>query len=164
MLVASQHEPDRRRLVILVGGVTADTFGPLSTFQVSISRSQSRSKHNSIPNVDFLARPQVTFVLLVLSSFLSFFFLPPIPPPTPSTEDKKSGGILSFLSPLKVFVPRKVDDNSNKRYYGLLLLGLGIWFGVLATGQLLRSYSPPVVQTRIACVLTAALPMQATYL
>jgi len=92
-----------------LGGVTADTWGPLSTFQV-------------------------TFVLLVLSSFLSFFFLPAISPPEVAVEDKKAGSILSFLSPLKVFVPRKLDDGSGRRYYGLTLLALGVFGGVLATG------------------------------
>lgn len=96
-----------------LGGVTADTFGPLSTFQV-------------------------TFVLLILSSFLSFFFLPYIPPPTAPVDDdankpKPKTGWFGFLAPLKVFIPTRLDD-SSRRYYGLLLLGVGIFMGVLATG------------------------------
>ncbi|KAI5480150.1 hypothetical protein MNV49_001811 [Pseudohyphozyma bogoriensis] len=100
----------------VVGGLIGDLLGPVAPFQV-------------------------TFCLLVLSTLLSTFCLPYIAPtpdePKAGAEGKKSaaGGILGFLSPLKVFLPRVVaveEGGNGKTYWGLTLLGSSVFTGVLA--------------------------------
>ncbi|KAK4699908.1 hypothetical protein P7C70_g6346, partial [Phenoliferia sp. Uapishka_3] len=84
---------------------------------------------------------KVTLVLLILSTILSSCFMPYIPPtsPTPaitdSKEPEKGGGIWGFMEPLKVFLPRRIekeDGGNGGRYWGLTLLGIGCFTGVLA--------------------------------
>lgn len=76
---------------------------------------------------------EAAFVMLVFSTFFSALFLPYIPPAKPSTdaESEKKGG---FLSPLKVFMPQRLEGSVG-RYMGLTLLGVGAFTGVLATAS-----------------------------
>lgn len=81
-------------------------------------------------------------ILLILSTILSGVFLPYIAPTPPAptvakdgAEAEKGDGVWGFLSPLKVFLPRvveKEDGGDGKRYWGLTLLGTGVFVGVLA--------------------------------
>lgn len=87
------------------GGVVADTFRIINTFQITLG-------------------------LLIFSTFFSFFFLPYIAP-TPVPAGTKKGGCFSFLDSLKVFLPRKVD---GKRRWSLTALGVGEFLAALATG------------------------------
>lgn len=89
-----------------------------------------------------LAAPfEVTLCLLIFSTILSSLFLPYIAPTTSieSTEGK-SNGIFSFLEPLKVFIPN-VKKNGKGKDFGLLLLGAGMFTGVLST-----AYIPVMLQ------------------
>ncbi|WWD16942.1 hypothetical protein CI109_101374 [Kwoniella shandongensis] len=51
-------------------------------------------------------------------------------------QDTKNAQNSNWLSPLKVFMPRNVVDQDGKerKYTGLLITGIGIFIGVLATG------------------------------
>jgi hypothetical protein len=66
------------------------------------------------------------------------------PPP------KSSSGIKRFFGPLKMFVPHKwvLSDGRVRREYGALVLGIGVSFGILATG-----YIPILLQLFSADVL-----------
>ncbi|WVQ83378.1 hypothetical protein IAT38_005519 [Cryptococcus sp. DSM 104549] len=82
-----------------------------------------------------LAPFQCAFALLCFCTLFGSLFLPFIPPEEehhPVQAEKKSK---SFLAPLKIFIPAKVEiDGKIKRDYNLLLLGAGAFFSVLATG------------------------------
>lgn len=101
-----------------VGGLAGDLIGPVAPFEI-------------------------TFGLLVASTFFTAFFLPYIPPATPEPAEsdigsKQAGSTGGPLACLRVFVPRKNDDGKG-RYYGLTLLGLGAFLGVLATSFVVRA-------------------------
>jgi MFS family permease len=101
----------------IVGGFFADHFGTIAIFKL-------------------------VFVLFVISTLISTFFLPYIAPPVPpSTVDgdgkatPKQLGFFSFLAPLSVFSPRRIpieEGGNEKRFYGLMLLGIAVFLGTLA--------------------------------
>lgn len=94
-----------------------------------------------------LAAPfEITFCLLVASTFFTAFFLPYIPPAkqveaTDGVTPKQSSANGGPLACLRIFVPRKIEDGRG-RYWGLTLLGLGAFLGVLATAFVVRSTIP----------------------
>jgi hypothetical protein len=107
-----------------VGGLAGDYISPVAPFEI-------------------------TFCLLVASTLFTAFFLPYIPPATPAPAESTvqgdgpkeaavSGGPLACL---RVFIPRKNDDGRG-RYWGLTLLGLGAFMGVLATAFVVRNDDP----------------------
>lgn len=76
---------------------------------------------------------------MFVSTFYTFFFLPYIAPATdPSSGDKPkaSHSLTGFLAPAKLFAPQlyKLSNGKLSKQYGVLFLGLGVFFGVLATG------------------------------
>ncbi|GAA5902991.1 uncharacterized protein JCM6883_002656 [Sporobolomyces salmoneus] len=76
------------------------------------------------------------FVLLALSTIISGVFLPYIPPPTADEADKSSssGG---FFRPLKIFLPRLVENGDKRtRWYGLFFIGLGSFVSTFATSTI----------------------------
>ncbi|KAL7419924.1 hypothetical protein Q5752_005843 [Cryptotrichosporon argae] len=86
----------------------------------------------------YLAPFQLTFCLLVFCTIFGSLFLPYIAPAhatksgSEDADDKAEKR--SFLAPLKVFLPRPLDDGSGRRDYSLFLLGSGAFLSVLATG------------------------------
>ncbi|RDI85298.1 hypothetical protein Vi05172_g4844 [Venturia inaequalis] len=84
----------------------------------------------------------ITVGLFCISCAYVAIFLPWIP----SSEvvvKKTSGGLTRFFGPLKTFAPQKwVRKDGRVGYeYGALLLGVGVFFGILAT-----SYIPILLQ------------------
>jgi hypothetical protein len=85
---------------------------------------------------------QIAFILLVFTTIFASLFLPYIPPvplsisnDTTSNEDAVLKPKKSFLTPLKVFIPkRKRGEDGNKWDLNLFFLGSGAFFSVLATG------------------------------
>jgi MFS family permease len=89
------------------------------------------------------------FVLFMFCSLYVFSFLP-WTPPNEKVETRTSGGLAKFFGPLKKFAPQKwvLRDGTVRREYGALLLGIGVFFGILATGYitaLLQLYSTDVL-------------------
>jgi MFS family permease len=110
----------------LIGGLLSDIFGIIAPFRV-------------------------TLVLFLISCCYVFFFLPWIPP-NEDTEKKasKKRTVLNLLGPLKMFAPQKwvMGDGRIQKEWGTLLLGSGVFFGVLATSYvpvLLQMYSTDVL-------------------
>jgi MFS family permease len=92
---------------------------------------------------------RVALVLFTLCSLYVFFALPWTPPNT-NVNTRTSQGLTKFFGPLKKFAPQKWvhKDGTVKREYGALLLGIGVFFGILATGYitvLLQMYSTDVL-------------------
>ncbi|KAJ6534969.1 hypothetical protein B0H19DRAFT_1184550 [Mycena capillaripes] len=97
---------------------------------------------------------EITFLLLVASTLYTALLLPYIPPTanmplatthtTSTTADsdssKKSESLFAFLACLTVFLPFKYAHRSGT-FWGLALLGLGAFGGVLAT-----AYVPLMLQ------------------
>jgi MFS family permease len=114
----------------LAGGLLSDIFGIIAPFRVTLS-------------------------LFLISCCYVLFFLPWI---SPSAEVEKnlsrtSNGIVKFLGPLKMFVPQKwvLGNRKIQKEWGRLLLGIGVFFGVLATSYvpvLLQMYSTDVLGFR----------------
>ena len=83
---------------------------------------------------------RVTWCLLLLSSAMSLFFLPYIAPVAkPAGGGGKGVGRFAFLAPLRMFVPRKLENGAT--YYGVSLLAVGVFGGVLA-----NSFVPTMLQ------------------
>lgn len=91
---------------------------------------------------------RVTVVLFLLSSLYVLLALPSIP-----LSDKIPGpasrNISKFFGPLKIFAPQKwtLPDGRIQRQYGAILLGVGVFLGVLATGYipvLLQMYATDI--------------------
>lgn len=99
----------------LFGGLLADSYGIHAPFRV-------------------------TLLLFLLSSIYVAIFLPYIPP---SNNAKKAeavhgkGLVRQFFSPLTVFSPKKFVnvDGQVRKEYGALLLAVGVYLGILATGK-----------------------------
>ncbi|KAJ7441928.1 hypothetical protein B0H11DRAFT_2095206 [Mycena galericulata] len=91
---------------------------------------------------------EITFCLLVLSTLYTASLLPYIPPAASSSSKvivKSAGGgspesLFAFLSCLRVFLPAKYAGQSGT-FWGLTLLGVGAFGGVLAT-----AYVPLMLQ------------------
>jgi hypothetical protein len=106
-------------IAYLAGGLISDTFGIIAPFRV-------------------------TLVLFLSSCLYILFFLPWIPPN--QSDSRTSKGVARFLGPLKTFAPQKwvLLDGRFQTQYGALLLGSGVFLGILATGYiptLLQMYS-----------------------
>lgn len=102
-----------------LGGLMGDTYGIQRPFETAVA-------------------------LFLLSSLYSALFVPYIDPATLSggESDFKSGGG-SIFSPLKVLLPENLRSSSGRqtKHYGISLLALGVFVGVLATG-----YAPVLIQ------------------
>ncbi|KAH7307984.1 major facilitator superfamily domain-containing protein [Stachybotrys elegans] len=85
----------------------------------------------------------VAFVAFLLSALYAQLALPYLPPPASNTEQKSGKGSTGMLGPLRILVPRSLQLANGKltKHYGLTILCLGIFFGVLATG-----YAPLLIQ------------------
>ena len=107
----------------LAGGLISDYFGIIAPFRV-------------------------TLALFLSSCVYVMIFLPWIPLGKVVVSQAPSG-LGSFLGPLKMFTPQKWVLRSGKiqTEYGTLLLGFGVFLGVLATGYqsvLLQMYATDV--------------------
>jgi len=110
-------------IAYLAGGLIGDYFGIIAPFRV-------------------------TLVLFLSSSVYVMVFLPWIPL-NKEVETKAPKGISNFLGPLKMFTPQKwvLRNGKIQTQYGTLLLGCGVFLGVLATGYqsvLLQMYATDV--------------------
>ncbi|QDS76244.1 hypothetical protein FKW77_000795 [Venturia effusa] len=91
----------------------------------------------------------VTVGLFCISCAYVAIFLP-WSPLSKDVAKKNSGGLARYFGPLKTFAPQKWVSKSGKvgYEYGALLLGTGIFFGILAT-----SYIPILLQMYATDVL-----------
>ena len=96
----------------LAGGLLSDWFGIIAPFRVAL-------------------------ILFSISTIYSAFFLPSITN-TDEIEKKASKSLSAFFEPLRMFTPRKwmLKDGTVRREYGVLLLGIGAFMAVFATGYL----------------------------
>lgn len=95
---------------------------------------------------NIIAPFRVTLALFLLCCVYGSLFLPSMPP---AKDPGKTKSLSEFFGPLKMFAPRKwvLPDGRVQMEYGVLLLGLGVFFGVLATDYipvLLQMYSTDV--------------------
>ncbi|KAL4792219.1 hypothetical protein BDV19DRAFT_392393 [Aspergillus venezuelensis] len=93
-----------------------------------------------------IRRPfEIATVLFSLSSAYSANFVPYIDPKTLSNSNSatKSKGWRALVSGLNVLAPKKIQlaDGRIRCHYGITLLALGVFMGVLATG-----YAPILIQ------------------
>lgn len=63
---------------------------------------------------------------------MSFFTLPYIAPAPKAASGGAGGGKLGFLAPLRMYLPRKLENGAT--YYGVCLLAVGVFGGVLSAG------------------------------
>ena len=84
---------------------------------------------------------RVTLALFLLCFVYIWLFLPEITNKDVAAKATKS--LAGFFDPIKMFIPRKwvLKDGRVVREYGVLLLGIGTFLGVLAT-----SYIPVLLQ------------------
>ncbi|KAK4557072.1 hypothetical protein LTR86_006053 [Recurvomyces mirabilis] len=103
-------------LGFLAGGLIGDAFGQIWPFRIA-------------------------GMMFVVSCLYVQLCLPTIHNKTVETKAAKS--LLSFFDPIKMFAPQKwtLANGTIKREYGILLLGMGTFLGVLAT-----SYIPTLLQ------------------
>lgn len=104
----------------LAGGIIGDKFGIIWPFRVTLG-------------------------LFVLSCCYVFLFLPWIPL-NKAEQARTVRGIRRLFGPFRIFIPQKWihPGGSVHTEYGALLLGIGVYLGVLATGYipvLLQMYS-----------------------
>lgn len=76
---------------------------------------------------------------MVVSTIYTIFFLPYIAPeqqPLVELKKKASQGLSAIFAPVKQFAPQlfQLPNGKVNKRYNVLLLGLGVFFGVLATG------------------------------
>lgn len=95
-----------------LGGVSGDYFGIRKPFEIA-------------------------FFLMIIATFYTMFFLPYIAPTKmeqPEQANKKSFAYI--FGAAKLFIPTKIRlaDGRMRRYWGVFLLGAGVFWGVLATG------------------------------
>jgi hypothetical protein len=107
----------------LAGGLVSDAFGIIAPFRV-------------------------TLVLFLTSCLYVLLFLPWLPP-TKAVSTQTSNGLAKFFGPLKIFTPQRwmLRGGRAETEYGTILLGLGVFLGVLATGYipvLLQMYATDV--------------------
>ena len=110
-------------LAYLAGGLISDVFGIIAPFRV-------------------------TLVLFLTSCVYIAVFLPWISPDK-SSAAQTTNGVARFFGPLKIFTPQKWTLGSGKvvTENGTVLLGIGTFLGVLATGYiptLLQMYATDV--------------------
>jgi MFS family permease len=104
----------------LLGGQISDHFGNVAPFRVAV-------------------------LLFLASVAYAAVFLPHVPL-NKEIEAKASTSLKTFFDPLKIFVPQKwrLPNGKVQREYGTLLVGIGVFLGVFATGYipvLLQMYS-----------------------
>ncbi|KAJ4353785.1 uncharacterized protein N0V89_005515 [Didymosphaeria variabile] len=98
----------------LVGGVVGDAFGILAPFRI-------------------------TLLLFLLCCVYVALALPALPIDKKNTGTrKKPVGLMRFFGPLGIFAPQKwtLRDGRTSRQYGALMLGIGVFLAILATGYL----------------------------
>lgn len=98
----------------LTGGILGDAFGILAPFRITLA----------------------LFLLCTLYVALS---LPTIPTDRDVVaQDQKPIGIMRYFGPLRIFAPQKwtLKDGRTSRQYGALMLGIGVFLAILATGYL----------------------------
>jgi hypothetical protein len=101
----------------LAGGLVNDAFGIIAPFRV-------------------------TLVLFLTSCLYVLLFLPWLPP-NQAAAIQTSNGLAKFFGPLKIFAPQRwmLRGGRAKTEYSTILLGIGVFLGVLAT-----SYIPVLLQ------------------
>lgn len=109
-------------LAYLAGGILSDAFGIIAPFRV-------------------------TLMLFLISTCYVILFLPWLP--LDKSVATQTSGITKFFGPLKVFTPQKwvLQGGRVKTEYGIILLGIGVFLGVLATGYipvLLQMYATDI--------------------
>ena len=107
----------------LAGGLISDHFGIIAPFRVT--------------------------VVLFLTSCVYIMVSLPWIAPNKDASPSSTNGISKFFGPLKMFTPQKWVHRSGKiqTEYGTLLLGVGVFLGVLATGYqsvLLQMYATDI--------------------
>ncbi|KAF2446046.1 MFS general substrate transporter [Karstenula rhodostoma CBS 690.94] len=98
----------------LVGGVVGDAFGILAPFRI-------------------------TLLLFLLCCVYVALALPVLPTDQNNTNTReKSVGLMRFFGPLRIFTPQKwtLRDGRTSRQSGALMLGIGVFLAILATGYL----------------------------
>jgi len=76
----------------------------------------------------------LAFSLLALSTIISGIFLPYIPPAAETAKSSTRGG---FFAPLKIFLPRLVDNGAKQtRWFGLFYIGVGSFVSTFATSTI----------------------------
>ncbi|KAK1996601.1 major facilitator superfamily transporter [Colletotrichum falcatum] len=102
----------------LLGGVLGDVFGIVSPFVTAVGCFAVATTYGAV-------------------------FWPAPPERNDEAATKTTPGASGFLAPIKVLMPQKYRLESGKvvKNYGLVLLALGIFFGVFATG-----YAPILIQ------------------
>ncbi|EKD15409.1 major facilitator superfamily transporter [Drepanopeziza brunnea f. sp. 'multigermtubi' MB_m1] len=110
-------------LAYFLGGLITDVFGLIAPFRV-------------------------TLALFTSSSIYVALFLPWIAPDKTALKVQKTK-LSRFFGPLKIFTPRKwmMQNGQVRMEYGTILLGFGVFLGVLATGfipVLLQMYATDV--------------------
>ncbi|KAG9248995.1 major facilitator superfamily domain-containing protein [Calycina marina] len=108
----------------LIGGLVSDGFNILAPFQMTLT--------------------------LFLISWIYVIVSLPWAAPINDVAGPASKGAMRFFGPLKTFEPSKWKkrDGRVQRHWGVLLLGIGVFLGVLATGYiptLLQLYSTDVL-------------------
>ena len=108
----------------LVGGLVSDIFDILAPFRLTLT--------------------------LFLISWIYVLVALPWMAPNQAAAAPASKGMMRFFGPLKTFETSrwKLRDGRIQRQYGVLLLGIGVFLGVLATGYiptLLQLYSTDVL-------------------
>ncbi|KAF1966508.1 MFS general substrate transporter [Bimuria novae-zelandiae CBS 107.79] len=99
----------------LVGGLVGDAFGILAPFRM-------------------------TLLLFLLCCVYVAIALPAIPIEEKDAADakEKPAGLMRFFGPLRIFAPQKwtLRNGRTSRQYGALMLGIGVFLAILATGYL----------------------------
>jgi hypothetical protein len=97
----------------LVGGLVGDAFGILAPFRI-------------------------TLVLFLLCCVYVALTLPALPTDNRADTRQKSVGLMRFFGPLRIFTPQKwtLRDGRISRQYGALMLGVGVFLAIIATGYL----------------------------
>jgi MFS family permease len=96
----------------LLGGLISDHFGIVAPFRVAV-------------------------LLFLASVVYAAVFLPHVPL-NKEIEAKASTSFKAFFDPLKIFIPQKwrLPNGKVQREYGTLLVGIGVFLGVFATGYI----------------------------
>lgn len=99
----------------LVGGVLGDAFGIQAPFRITL----------------FLFLLCCVYVTLALPAL-------PVADPNKTDTRQKSVGLMRFFGPLRIFTPQKwtLIDGRTTRQSGALMLGIGVFLAILATGYL----------------------------
>jgi len=96
----------------LLGGLISDAYGIIAPFRVAV-------------------------LLFMASVVYAATFLPHVPL-NKEIEAKASASLKTFFDPLRIFVPQKwhLPNGKVQREYGTLLVGIGVFLGIFATGYI----------------------------